>query len=269
MPAILWRQTAVRVVRFHPSLFASWRCWCVYMSAAAAEGARGMPRTQASSACGTSLPCCWYRCRWVAPATQGSWPACRNLLHSIVMHCCMWHTFCILVQSSRRAAEHHVTQPLLMLCFKHAAYSEGAWMVTLTHMPCPPPPCLILPAAARAVQDPCTSQSNCYRCQSTPGCTWCYSGWPAPLDKPSCISSLSECSGFVKSIQECPVDRIPAATAAAGSSTAVTCASLSSCRECLRFTYQCRWCVTGESGRWRWRLREIAQLGCAAWLYSV
>jgi hypothetical protein len=53
------------------------------------------------------------------------------------------------------------------------------------------------------------------------------------------------------SINECPVDSVKALniTINAGGQqlqSRTRCSSLGNCRECLRFTYQCRWCLDGE-----------------------
>lgn len=63
--------------------------------------------------------------------------------------------------------------------------------------------------------------------------------------KPRCQPNTDTCSDFVMDAKECPVDKVPAAKKAYGDS-GVTCAGLHSCKDCLKFTYQCRWCVNGK-----------------------
>eukprot|EP00878_Enallax_costatus_P005985 GHUV01006277.1.p1 GENE.GHUV01006277.1~~GHUV01006277.1.p1 ORF type:complete len:605 (+),score=82.49 GHUV01006277.1:503-2317(+) len=92
------------------------------------------------------------------------------------------------------------------------------------------------------VEADCPAQENCYSCQQSPGCVWCYES-QGPEVKPHCQSAKQVCPRFVKSIKECPVDNIPELPQ--GQKYAVTCSNLSNCRECLRFTYQCKWCITG------------------------
>ena len=65
--------------------------------------------------------------------------------------------------------------------------------------------------------------------------------------KPRCQKNTDTCSGFTGDVKECPIDNIPAASIASGAN-GLTCAGLKTCSDCLKFTYQCRWCVSGEFG---------------------
>eukprot|EP00878_Enallax_costatus_P030502 GHUV01033211.1.p1 GENE.GHUV01033211.1~~GHUV01033211.1.p1 ORF type:complete len:556 (+),score=56.28 GHUV01033211.1:494-2161(+) len=105
------------------------------------------------------------------------------------------------------------------------------------------------------IQPDCAPIDNCYSCQLVPGCVWCYEP-PAPGIKTHCVAgdplctrcqaSNQLCPRYVKSLQECPVDNVPSAPQ--NETSPITCSSLGDCRQCLRFSYQCKWCVSGKLG---------------------
>ncbi|KAF6257376.1 hypothetical protein COO60DRAFT_1524168 [Scenedesmus sp. NREL 46B-D3] len=94
----------------------------------------------------------------------------------------------------------------------------------------------------------CGAFENCYECEEVAGCTWCFEGDLKDL-KPRCLSSRNKvCSREVRSTSECPVDNVKALEKLNGTDdqklkSNLSCASMGNCRECLRFTYQCRWCL--------------------------
>jgi len=66
-------------------------------------------------------------------------------------------------------------------------------------------------------------------------------------EKPFCSASTDLCARAVQKASECPARLHPWQLLGLPAKQGVTCANLTNCRQCLRFTYQCRWCVKGES----------------------
>lgn len=96
----------------------------------------------------------------------------------------------------------------------------------------------------------CDAFKTCYACKEVPGCTWCFEGG-LKNSKPACLSTKNKvCSREVMDISKCPIDRVKDLELMSGGEPGgqklksdVRCASLGNCRECLRFTYQCKWCL--------------------------
>lgn len=93
----------------------------------------------------------------------------------------------------------------------------------------------------------CSTYDTCYDCQGASNCVWCFEGLPGRGQKPSCQPSTASCGRRVSSRSDCPVDGTAGRAGTTAAEAGVTCASLSNCRQCLRYTYQCRWCITGEA----------------------
>lgn len=108
-------------------------------------------------------------------------------------------------------------------------------------------------ATAAATDEQCDAFKTCYACKEVPGCTWCFEGG-LKNSKPACLSTKNKvCSREVMDISKCPIDRVKDLELLSGGEPGgqklksdVRCASLGNCRECLRFTYQCKWCLDGE-----------------------
>jgi hypothetical protein len=93
----------------------------------------------------------------------------------------------------------------------------------------------------------CSAFDTCYGCSLTRGCVWCIES-EADRSKPACVMANNLCNrAHEGGPKTCPMDGI--AGLKQPPTGAVKCADLTNCRECLRYTYQCRWCISGASSR--------------------
>jgi len=112
-------------------------------------------------------------------------------------------------------------------------------------LPLQPPGGVWLPPTPLPAFADCSTSETAWSCLGRNGCIWCYESRQQGWQKPRCQGEYEVCERRLRTANQTdvPVDNIPEA------SGEVKCSDLTNCRQCLRFSYQCRWCLEGGEER--------------------